>query len=174
MTPLQWQDAPQQAEPQKRQSASVDMRDAPQKNANPWFIISILLIGLIAGFWFGKSRATQRSLALGTPPVQIAAPVPKAPVLAKAKTIQMTAELWKFTPNIITVKQGERIALAITGVSGTHGIAIPGLGINETIIQGNTVSVNIPTDKTGTFDFACSIQCGSGHNDMTGKIIVQA
>ncbi|MEK7563151.1 MAG: thioredoxin domain-containing protein [Patescibacteria group bacterium] len=90
------------------------------------------------------------------------------------KTIKMTAELWKFTPNIVTVKQGEKVTLEITGVSGTHGLSVPGLGINETIIQGNTVSVNIPTDKAGTFDFFCSIQCGSGHGDMTGQIVIES
>lgn len=98
-----------------------------------------------------------------------------APAAAgSARTIKMTAELWKFTPNVVTVKRGEKVTLEITGLSGTHGLSVPGLGINETIIQGNTVSVNIPTDKVGTFDFRCSVQCGSGHNDMTGQIIVEA
>ncbi|MEK7591236.1 MAG: thioredoxin domain-containing protein [Patescibacteria group bacterium] len=91
-----------------------------------------------------------------------------------AKTIKMTAELWKFTPNVVRVKQGEKVTLEVTGVSGTHGLSVTGLGINETIIQGNTVSVNIPTDKVGTFDFRCSVQCGSGHNDMTGQIVVES
>lgn len=90
------------------------------------------------------------------------------------RTITMTAELWKFTPNIVTVKRGEKVTLKITGVSGTHGLSVPGLGINETIIQGKTVSVSIPTDKTGTFDFRCSVQCGSGHSDMTGQIIIES
>ncbi len=93
---------------------------------------------------------------------------------AGARTIKMTAELWKFTPNVVTVKQGEKVTLEVTGVSGTHGLSVPELGINETIIQGNTVSVSIPTDKVGTFDFRCSVQCGSGHNDMTGQIIVES
>jgi len=96
----------------------------------------------------------------------------KAPSAA-TRTIKMTAELWKFTPNVVRVKQGEKVTLEITGVSGKHGFAIPALGINETIIQGNTASVVIPTDKTGTFDFRCSIQCGSGHNDMTGQIVIE-
>jgi len=91
-----------------------------------------------------------------------------------ARTITMTAELWKFTPNVVTVKQGEKVTLEVTGVSGTHGLSIPGLGINETIIQGQTVSVDVPTDKVGTLDFLCSIQCGSGHSDMSGKIIIEA
>jgi len=98
----------------------------------------------------------------------------QAPAVGGARTIKMTAELWKFTPSVVTVKKGENVILEVTATSGTHGISIPGLGINETVIQGKTVSIKIPTDKTGTFDFRCSIQCGSGHSDMTGQIIVEA
>ncbi|MSR87546.1 hypothetical protein EXS70_05290 [Candidatus Peribacteria bacterium] len=97
-----------------------------------------------------------------------------APTNGGARTIKMTAELWKFTPNVIEAKQGEQITLEITSVSGTHGFSVPALGIKETVIQGNTVTVTLPTDKTGTFDFACSIQCGSGHNDMKGQIIIES
>ena len=150
------------------------MHASSVNRSDPWFVISIVLLGLIAGFWLGKSRGMIRSVALSNPPQQIAAPVPKAPVVAKARTIKMTAELWKFTPNVIRVKQGENVTLAIAGVSGTHGISVPELGINATIIQGNTVSVNIPTGKTGIFDFSCSIQCGSGHSDMKGQIVIEA
>jgi protein-disulfide isomerase len=91
-----------------------------------------------------------------------------------AKTIKMTAELWKFTPNVVRVKQGEKVTLEVTGVSGTHGLSIPALGINETVIQGNTVRIDLPTDKVGTYDFLCSIQCGSGHSDMTGQIVIES
>ena len=166
MTPLQWQELPQQAQPPGNRSSAVGKSD-------PWFAISITLIGLIIGFWLGRSRGVIRPIALGNPPTQIAVPVPKAPALAKARTIKMTAALWKFTPNVVRIKQGEKVTLEITGVSGTHGLSVPGLGINETIIQGNTVSVTLPTDKTGTFNFRCSIQCGSGHADMKGQIVIE-
>ncbi|HLD71941.1 MAG TPA: cupredoxin domain-containing protein [Candidatus Peribacteraceae bacterium] len=173
MTPLQWQESPEQVQPQMPSTAPSAHPSSTTGKADPWFAIAIALIGLIVGFWLGKSRGIIRPVALGSPPPQIAAPIPRAPAIAKEKTIKMTAELWKFTPNIVRVKQGETITLEVTGVSGTHGFSVPGLGISETIIQGNTVSVTIPTDKTGTFAFSCSIQCGSGHNDMTGQIIVE-
>lgn len=104
-----------------------------------------------------------------------AAAVPAAvPADTGDRTIKMTAELWKFTPDIIKAKQGEQVTLEITGVSGTHGFSVPTLGINETVIQGKTITVNLPTDKTGTFDFACSIQCGSGHSGMKGQIVIES
>lgn len=71
------------------------------------------------------------------------------------------------------MKQGEVVTLRVTGASGTHGLAIPGLKINEVIIQGQTIQVNLPTDTPGTYEFFCSIQCGSGHNDMKGQVIIE-
>lgn len=90
----------------------------------------------------------------------------------QGRIIPVTAELWKFTPNVIQAKQGEETVLQITGVSGTHGFSVPDLGINATIIQGQTVSVTLPTDKPGAFEFRCSVPCGIGHQDMKGQIVI--
>ena len=102
-----------------------------------------------------------------------AAPAPNAAIPPAGRIIQVTTEFWKFTPNIITAKQGERVTLQVTGISGTHGFSVPALGINQPIFPGQTVAIPLPTDTAGTFDLACSIQCGSGHNDMKGQIIIE-
>lgn len=90
----------------------------------------------------------------------------------QGRVIPITAELWKFTPNVIQAQQGESATLQITGVSGTHSFSAPDLGISATVLQGQTVNVVIPTDKAGTFDFRCSIPCGVGHQDMKGQIVI--
>lgn len=110
------------------------------------------------------TSSQQNTLPVSPPAVEQTTP--------QGKIIPITAELWKFTPNVIQVKQGESVTLQVTGTSGTHGLAIPGLDINEVVIQGQTVSMKIPTDKPGTYDFFCSIQCGSGHSDMKGQIVI--
>ncbi|MBI2524047.1 cupredoxin domain-containing protein, partial [Candidatus Peregrinibacteria bacterium] len=100
--------------------------------------------------------------APAAPKQQSASPTP-APVTEpspQGRVISVTAELWKFTPSVIQVKQSEDVILEITGISGTHGFSVPDLGINATIIQGQTVSVTLPTDRPGTFDFRCSVPCG--------------
>lgn len=99
-------------------------------------------------------------------------PAPPQAISQTGRIIPVTAELWRFTPNIIQAKQDEVVTLQITGISGTHGLSIPGLGINEVIIQGQTVNVTIPTDKPGTYAFLCSVPCGSGHSEMTGQIVI--
>lgn len=110
--------------------------------------------------------SSQKSSTKTPPPIA-------EPAAKQGRIIPVTAELWKFTPNAIHVKQGEAVILQVTGISGTHGLAIPGLGINTVIIQGQTVNVDIPTDKLGTYNFLCSISCGSGHSDMKGQIIIE-
>lgn len=89
------------------------------------------------------------------------------------RVIAVTAQSWNFTPNAISVKKGENIVLRVTGKTGVHGLAIPGLGINVPIPLGQTVDVQIPTNNAGTFDFLCSVPCGKGHRDMRGTIVVE-
>ena len=119
---------------------------------------------------------TLTACAPTTPRQQSTVPTPVATAEQSApqgRVIPVTAELWKFTPNVIQAKKGEVVALQVTGISGTHGFSVPDLGINQTIFMGKTVNIPLPTDQAGTFAFACSIQCGSGHNDMTGQIIIE-
>ena len=110
-----------------------------------------------------------------TSPPQSATPIPAPAAVQTApqgRVIPVTAELWKWTPNIIQAKQGETVTLQVTGISGTHGFSVPDLGINETIFTSKTVNIPLPTGQAGTFNFACSIQCGPGHNDMKGQIVI--
>ena len=101
-------------------------------------------------------------------------PAPVTQSVPTGRVIAISAELWKFTPNIITAKKDEVVTLQVTGISGTHGFSVPSLGINETIFMGKTVNIPLPTDKAGTFNFECSIQCGPGHPDMKGQIVVES
>ncbi|MBI2117621.1 cupredoxin domain-containing protein [Candidatus Peregrinibacteria bacterium] len=127
------------------------------------FIISPLLLFALAACTPASSQQT--TVPTSPPPLT-------EPADEQGRIIPVTAELWKFTPNIIQVQQGEDVTLEITGISGTHGFSVPDLGINATIIQGQTVSVTLPTNRPGTFDFRCSVPCGAGHQDMKGQIVV--
>jgi len=117
---------------------------------------------------------TIAACAPASPSRQSALPPPSAPQTApEGRIIPVTAELWTFTPNVIRAKQGESVTLQVTGISGTHGFSVPALGIEQPIFPGMTVMIPLPTNKAGTFDLACSVQCGAGHNDMKGQIIIE-
>jgi plastocyanin len=90
----------------------------------------------------------------------------------QVREIQVTAKQFSFTPNPIRVKLGETVRLRLTSVDVAHGFSLPAFGINEVLPPGQTVTVDFQATKKGTFPFACSVFCGSGHAGMTGSLIV--
>lgn len=89
------------------------------------------------------------------------------------KVFEMTAKQWEFEPSTITVNRGDTVELHIESLDVTHGFSLPDFGINEVLEPGKDVHVEFVADKTGTFTFACSVPCGSGHGRMSGQLVVQ-
>ena len=90
------------------------------------------------------------------------------------KEFTMTAKQWEFVPDTITVNKGDTVKLNIESVDVAHGIAIPEFGVsNKDLVPGKTVNVEFVADKTGTFNFFCNVQCGSGHGGMRGTLLVE-
>lgn len=95
-----------------------------------------------------------------------------SPAQAGARAIEIQAANWAFTPSDITVKKGEKVTLKLVGVSGNHGLGSRDLGLDVKVNEGQTVTVDLPTDRAGTFSFRCNVLCGEGHQDMTGTITI--
>ena len=89
------------------------------------------------------------------------------------KTFNIVAKRFSFEPNKIIVQKGDKVRLIITSLDTIHGFAISEYGININIIGGETVTEEFIADKKGQFNFACSVFCGSGHNEMKGMLIVK-
>jgi cytochrome c oxidase subunit 2 len=94
---------------------------------------------------------------------------------AKAEqVIKITAKRFEYSPNIITIKAGVPVILEFTSLDRVHGFMVPDLGgIRATIEPGKVTRVRIVAPNAGTYEFYCDIFCGNGHDDMTGKIIVE-
>ncbi|MCA1825837.1 MAG: cupredoxin domain-containing protein [Myxococcales bacterium] len=88
------------------------------------------------------------------------------------QVIQVTAERFKFTPSVIQLKVGVPVVLEITSTDRRHGFQVPDLKIDENIEPGKVTRIRVVPDKAGTWDFHCSIFCGSGHEEMAGQIVV--
>ncbi|MFQ5884368.1 MAG: hypothetical protein ACE5IO_04635 [Thermoplasmata archaeon] len=57
-----------------------------------------------------------------------------------------------------------------------HGFRLEAFGIEVDMpldVPDNVVVVKFVADKTGTFTFRCSNDCGPGHEDMKGTLIVR-
>ncbi len=92
----------------------------------------------------------------------------------EAKTVQITARKFTFTPNVVTLKKGVPVVLEFTSADVFMGFNAPDLNIRADIIPGQTARLRFTPDKAGSFVYLCDIFCGDGHERMTGKIRVVA
>jgi heme/copper-type cytochrome/quinol oxidase subunit 2 len=89
------------------------------------------------------------------------------------RVIEIKASRYKFEPNPIVVKLGERVRLVVTSTDVAHGIAIPKLKIKLAVPAGKTKSVEFVADKQGVFHAHCSVYCGPGHGHMHATLVVR-
>jgi cytochrome c oxidase subunit 2 len=88
------------------------------------------------------------------------------------QVIKIVAKKFDYTPNVIQLKKGVPVVLEFTTLDIIMGFKVPDLSIRTDIVPGKVSRVRVVPDKVGTFTFVCDIFCGSGHEDMTGTIIV--
>jgi cytochrome c oxidase subunit 2 len=88
------------------------------------------------------------------------------------RVISVSARRFTYTPNVIEVELGVPVIIELTSLDRAHGFSVPELGLRADVEPGKTARVRIVPDKLGTFDFHCDIFCGSGHEEMAGRIVV--
>ena len=89
------------------------------------------------------------------------------------QTIRITAKKFEYSPNEIRLKKGVPAVLELSSLDRVHGFNCPDLGVRADIIPGKVSSVRVVPQKAGIYEFHCDIFCGDGHEDMSGKIIVE-
>jgi cytochrome c oxidase subunit 2 len=90
-----------------------------------------------------------------------------------AGEITMTAQKYKFSPNLITVKKDDHVKLVITALDRDHGFRLDAFKVNQKLKKGKPTTIEFTADKAGTFPFQCSDFCGMGHGKMKGKLVVE-
>lgn len=91
-----------------------------------------------------------------------------------AQVIKITAKKFEYSPNEIRIKTGVPVVFEFTSLDRVHGFTVPGLnGVRLTIEPGKANRVTILAPKAGIYEFHCDLFCGDGHEEMTGRIIVE-
>ena len=98
----------------------------------------------------------------------------EGPEMREPRVIAVRAKKFDYTPSEITVKVGEPVVLEFSTEDVHMGFDAPGLGLSADIVPGKPVRVPFTAAKSGSFDFACDVFCGSGHEEMSGVIKVTA
>ena len=90
------------------------------------------------------------------------------------RVIAIHAKKFEFTPGEIRLKVGEPVVLEFTTDDVHMGFDAPDLGLHVDIVPDKTTRVPFTPRKSGSFDVACDVFCGSGHDEMGGVIKVLA
>jgi cytochrome c oxidase subunit 2 len=114
-------------------------------------IVAVALAALIGG-GIALARSTTRS--------------------AQEQVIHLTARKFEYSPSEITVKKGVPVVLEITSLDRDHGFKLRQFGVRADVKPGQITRVRIVPNQAGRFPFECDVFCGSGHEDMSGELVV--
>jgi len=89
-----------------------------------------------------------------------------------AVVVKIVAQRFHYTPGEVVLKRGQPAVLEITSLDFLHGFKVPDLGIRVDLPPGKVTRVALKPEKTGNYDFLCDNFCGSGHEEMNGRIVV--
>ena len=93
---------------------------------------------------------------------------------AEPQVVKVVAKRFDYTPREFRVKAGRPIVLEFTSVDFVHGFNMPDMNVRADLPPGKVTRVNLPASKAGTYDFLCDNFCGDGHEEMHGRMIVEA
>ncbi|WP_276354234.1 cupredoxin domain-containing protein [Cohnella caldifontis] len=140
------------------------------------FLALIAMASAVALSACGSNNdSSEPSAPASSAPASSAAASESAPSSSQAapagetKEITLTATNWQFDQTEIKAHKGDTIKLTLKSDSGLHAVTFGDLGVE--VKTGETKEFTV-TDA-GTFEFHCSLQCGQGHDNMTGNLIVE-
>ena len=141
-------------------------------------LISVIVLALIGGavyFAMSKSQSTAPATTSVSPTaVMEEKPTSEAMIEeGSVKEIVVEGSNFKFVPDTITVKKGEKTRIIFKSAGGMHDFNVDELGIKTKIINaGEEDAAEFTANEVGTFEFYCSI---GNHRQMgmKGTLIVQ-
>ena len=92
---------------------------------------------------------------------------------AGARHIKVVMKKYAIEPPVIQLHKGETVVLDVYSADVEHGFEVPALGINEPVHRNFPAKIVLKPQKKGEFAMRCSVLCGPGHDDMTGRIVVE-
>jgi cytochrome c oxidase subunit II len=98
---------------------------------------------------------------------------PQASDDAGAQVIKVVARRFAYEPSEIVIRKGQPVVLEFTSVDFMHGFKVPDLNLRADLPPGKVTRVRVVAAQSGVYDFLCDNFCGSSHEEMEGRIVVQ-
>lgn len=93
----------------------------------------------------------------------------EANATGEVKEFTIDATNFEFDLKEIKVNKGDTVKVTLKNSEGMHAVEFE--GYKKEVKEDETIT--FVADKTGEFEYICSIFCGTGHGDMVGKLIVE-
>ena len=124
----------------------------------------------------GHSRRAwlRRTLALVAAPLLLTAARRVPAQAGEAQVVKIVAQRFHYTPGEFRVQAGRPVLLEFTALDFVHGFNMPDLKVRADLPPGAVTRVALPAAVAGTYDFVCDNFCGDHHEEMHGRMIVEA
>lgn len=160
------------------QPTELEQPNAKKINPIVWILIAAIIVG--GGYMLFQSGQKNAELE---PEVEVLEEEPATNLNSEAATTAETANEIKtftidgnnftFSVNEIKVKQGDKVKIVFNNTAGYHDWVLDEFNARTPQIQaGQTATVEFIADKTGTFEYYCSV---GQHRQMgmKGNLIVE-
>jgi nitrous-oxide reductase len=92
-------------------------------------------------------------------------------------TVNGTVVRSHFTPDIVRVKQGDKVVFNWTNIEtardATHGFGLHGYNVNLSIDPGATERTEFVASRPGVYPYYCTEFCSALHMEFTGWLLVE-
>ena len=102
-------------------------------------------------------------------------PFQKGELIAHSPThyeLHYVARMWEFEPEDVIVPVGATVDVYVSTRDVTHGMILLGTNLNLMAVPGVVNYARVRFDQLGTHQLLCHEYCGTGHEQMAGKIRV--
>lgn len=149
------------------------------KKSNPLIWVIILLIVLGGGYALARYMQTPKTepevetLEEESSANPAPTPTPPADSSAETKTFNVDGNNFSFSVSEIKVNKGDKVKIVFNNKVGFHDWVIDEFNARTPQIQaGQSATVEFVADKTGTFEYYCSV---GQHRQMgmKGKLVVE-
>lgn len=145
-----------------------------ESNSKTPMIIGIVVVVLVlGGLGFVLLNSSQNSPQSTTPTATTTSSTAPSDTASDVQVISMTGKEFRFTPEEIRVKAGQKVKVELKVEDMMHDFVIDELNVSTPIGQtGETVVVEFTPTETGEYEFYCSVGEHRAKG-MVGTLIVE-
>lgn len=161
----------------------MENQEAQKSSMTPLIIGVVLLILLAGGYFLLRGNTTQNSTvdqlnrnneqtapensAVQETPVENLMEDQGIVAESDVVTVTMEAGAFYFTPDTITVKQGQTVRIELSAMDMMHDYNIDELNVDGPVVKsGESTTIEFVADRVGNFEYYCSV----GQHRANGQV----